>query len=143
MGENVYVVFWDKGVWGIENGKEALAAGGPPPKGETWVSFPGDEEFFGVPKDAVWRTRRQAKKFFEKKRKEEAGEEREGDEDDEYAGTEDGDGDGDGDGGDKGDGLGAGEGALEGMKVWGWGSPGWRVKGWWVTGWWSAREKGR
>ena len=33
-GENVYVVSCDKGVWGIEHGKEALAAGGPPPKGK-------------------------------------------------------------------------------------------------------------
>ena len=24
----------DKGVWGIEHSKEALAAGGPPPKGK-------------------------------------------------------------------------------------------------------------
>ena len=31
-GENNYVGFCDKGVWGIEHGKEALAAGGPPPK---------------------------------------------------------------------------------------------------------------
>ena len=30
-GENVYVFFCDKGVWGIEHGKEALAAGGTPP----------------------------------------------------------------------------------------------------------------
>ena len=83
----------------------------PPPKGETWVRFPGDEELFGVPKTAVWRSRRQAKKFLEKKRKEkEAGEEREGD-DDEDTDAEDGDGDGDGDGGDQEDGPGAGEGA--------------------------------
>ena len=85
----------------------------PPPKGETWVRFPGDEELFGVPKAAVWRTRRQAKKFLGKKRKDkEAGEEREGD-DDEDADAKDGDGDGDrdGDGGDQADGPGAGEGA--------------------------------
>ena len=95
----------------------------PPPKGETWVRFPGDEELFGVPKAAVWRTRRQAKKFLEKQRKEnEAGEERKGDEDDEDAENGDGDEAGDGDGGDEGDGLGAGEGAPganrdEGMGV--------------------------
>ena len=28
----------------------------PPPKGETWVTFPGDEALLGVPKAAVWRT---------------------------------------------------------------------------------------
>ena len=27
--ENVYVLFCDNGVWEMENGKEALAAGGP------------------------------------------------------------------------------------------------------------------
>ena len=94
------------------------------PKGETWVRFRGDEELFGVPRAAVCRTRRQAKKFLEKKRKEkEAGEEREGD-NDEDADAEDGDGDGDwdGDGRDLGDGPGAGEGAPganrdEGMGV--------------------------
>ena len=86
------------------------------------MRLPGDKELFGVPKAAVWRTRRQAKKFLKKKRKEkEAGEERE-DDDDEDADAEDGDGDGDGDGGDQGDGLGAGEGAPganrdEGMGV--------------------------
>ena len=53
-GKNVYVVFCNNGVWGIEHGKEALAVGGPLPKGETLVRFPGDEELFGVPKAAVW-----------------------------------------------------------------------------------------
>ena len=74
-GENAYVVFCDKGVWGIKHGKEALAAGGPHPKGETWVRFLGDKEIFGVPKADVLPTRRQAKKFLGMKRKEkEAGE---------------------------------------------------------------------
>ena len=119
--ENVYVGFCNKGVWGIEHGKEVLAAGGPPPKGETWVRFPWDKELFGVPKAAVWRTRRQAKRFLEKKRKEkEAGEEREGD-DHEDADAEDGDGGGDGDG------NGETKGMRE-MRVWGWRSPGWRLK---------------
>ena len=117
----------------------------PPPKGETWVMFPGDEELFGVPKAAVWWTRKQAKKFLEKKRKErEAGEERQGD-DDEDADAEDADGDGDGDGdeGDQGDGPRVRvHRGLTGMRVWGWRTPGWRVKGWWVTGWWSVRVKG-
>ena len=31
---NVYGVFCDKVVWGVEQGKDALAAGGPPPKGK-------------------------------------------------------------------------------------------------------------
>ena len=77
-----------------------------------------------MPKAAVWRTRRQAKKFLEKKRKEkEAGEAGEGD-NNEDPGAEDGngDGDGDGDGGDQGVGPQAGEGAPganrdEGMGV--------------------------
>ena len=91
-----------------------------------------------MPNAAVWRTRRRAKKFLEKKRKEtEAGEEREGD-DDEDADAEDGDGDrdGDGDGGDQGDGPGhvRMHQGLTGISVWGWRSPGRRVKGWWVTG---------
>ena len=64
----------------------------PPPKGETRVRFPGDDEFLGtfrVPKAPVWRTRRHAKKDLAKKRKEkEAGEEREGDVDNEDANTE-------------------------------------------------------
>ena len=64
----------------------------------------------------MWRTRRQAKKFLEKKRKEkEAGEEREGaDDKDGYA--EDGDGDGDGDGGEAGRGA-PGANPDEGMGV--------------------------
>ena len=53
---NIYVVFCNKRVWGMENGMEALAAGGPPHKRETWGRFPGDEELFGVPKAAVWQT---------------------------------------------------------------------------------------
>ena len=99
-----------------------------------------------MPKAAVWRTRRQAKKFLEKKKKKkEAGEERESDDnEDADAEDKDGDRDGDGDGGDEGDGPGAREGAAganwdAGM---GWRSLGWRVRGWWVTGRWSARAKG-
>ena len=72
------------------------------------MRFPGDEDLFGVPKAAVWRTQRQAQKFLEKKSKDkEAGEEGEGDKDDEDANAEDQDGPGDGDG--------AGEGALGGQ----------------------------
>ena len=40
-----------------------------PPKGETGVRFPGDKQLCGVPQAAVWRTRRQAKKFLEEKKK--------------------------------------------------------------------------
>ena len=90
-------------------------------QGETWVRFLVDEELFGVLKAAVWRTRKQAKKFLEKKKKEkEVGEEGEGDKEDEDTDTEDRDKSGDG--GDQGDGPGAVEGALganwdEGMGV--------------------------
>ena len=109
---------------GSSTARRPLPRVDPPPKGEIWERFPGDEDFFGVPNAVVWRTRRQAKKFLEKKKKEkEAGEEGEGD-DDKHAHAEDGDGDGDGvwDGGDEGDGPGAGEGAPwanrdEGMGV--------------------------
>ena len=85
----------------------------PPQRGNMGEVPGGRGTFTGVPKAAVWRTRRQAKKFVDKKKKEkEAGEEREGD-DDEDVDAEDGDGDGDGDadGGYEGDGPGAGEGA--------------------------------
>ena len=43
-------------MWGIKNGKEALAGDGPPRKRETWVGFLGYEEVFGVPKARVWWT---------------------------------------------------------------------------------------
>ena len=71
---------------------------------------------FGVPNARVWRTRRQAKNLFEKKRKEEeAGEDKDGDDDDKEADNEDGDedGNGDGDGRDQEDGPEASEGAPE------------------------------
>ena len=38
---NIYVVFCDKGVREMGNGKEALAAGGPPPKGGDKGQVPG------------------------------------------------------------------------------------------------------
>ena len=97
----------------------------PCPKRGNMGEVPGDKELFGVQKAAVWRTRRQVRKFLQKGRKEkEAGEEREGDNDHHDAEAEDGDGDGDGvgDGGDEGNGPRPGKGALgddrdEGMRV--------------------------
>ena len=57
-GEQVYVVFRDNGQWGIEQGKEALAAGGPPGVGETWIAFPKDPELFAIPRASVGKPRR-------------------------------------------------------------------------------------
>ena len=62
----MYVVFRDNGQWGIEQGKDALAAGGPPGFGETWISFPKDPELFAIPRASVWKTKTQAKKFLAK-----------------------------------------------------------------------------
>ena len=110
-GEQVYVVFRDNGEWGIEQGKEALAAGGPPGVGETWISFPKDPELFAIPRASVWKTKTQAKKFLGKMM---AAEEKDK-EDDAHADEEnDGDegNDGDRDEGDEGDGPGAGLGAT-------------------------------
>ena len=47
----------DNGQWGIEQGKEALAAGGPPGVGETWIAFPKDPELFAIPRASVWKTK--------------------------------------------------------------------------------------
>ena len=79
--------FLRQGCVGIENGKEALAAGGPPPSGgEIWVRFPEHEKLDVVLKPAMWQCQRQTKKYFEKERREnEAGEERKCGEDDEDA----------------------------------------------------------
>ena len=108
-GEQVYVVFRDNGQWGIEQGKEALAAGGPPGVGETWISFPKDPELFAIPRASVWKTKTQAKKFLAKMMAAE-----EEDKEDDADADEEGDesNDGDGDGGDEGDGPGAGLGAT-------------------------------
>ena len=96
-GEQVYVVFRDNGQWGIEQGKEALAAGAPPGVGETWIAFPKDPELFAIPRASVWKTKTQAKKFLAKMM---------------AAKEEDKEDDEDGDGGDEGDGPGAGLGAT-------------------------------
>ena len=105
----MYVVFRDNGQWGIEQGKEALAAGGPPGVGETWIAFPKDPELFAIPRASVWKTKTQAKKFFAKM----MAAEEEDKEDDADADEEGGESnDGDGDGGDEGDGPGAGLGAT-------------------------------
>ena len=123
-------------------------------KRETWVRVLGDVELFRVPKEAVWRTQKQAKRLLEKKwKKTEAVEEGEGDNDDKDANTTNGDGDvdgdrdGDGDGGGQGPKMGQGQVTvhwrLAGMRAWGWRSPRWRVKAWWVTSGRSTREKER
>ena len=108
-GEQVYVVFRDNGQWGIEQGKEALAAGGPPGVGETWIAFPKDPELFAIPRASVWKTKTQAKKFLAKMMAAE-----EEDKEDDADADEEGDesNDWDGDGGDEGDGPGAGLGAT-------------------------------
>ena len=109
----MYVVFRDNGEWGIEQGKQALAAGGPPGVGETWTSFPKDPELFAIPRVSVWKTKTQAKKFLAKMMAaEEEDKEDDADADEENDGDESNDGDGDGDGGDEGDGPGAGLGAT-------------------------------
>ena len=95
-GEQVYVVFRDNGEWGIEQGKEALAAGGPPGVGETWISFPKDTELFAIPRASVWKTKTQAKKFLAKMMAaEEEEKEDDADADEENDGDEGNDGDGD------------------------------------------------
>ena len=86
-------------MWGSENSKQAPAEG-VPPKGETLKSFLEDKELFGVPKAAVWRTKKQPTQFLKEKKKEkEAREEDEGDGQDKDTDNEDRDGDGDGSGG--------------------------------------------
>ena len=105
----MYVVFRDNGEWGIEQGKEALAAGAPPGVGETWISFPKDPELFAIPRASVWKTKTQTKKFLAKMMAAEE-EDKEDDADEENDGDESNDGDGDG--GDEGDGPGAGLGAT-------------------------------
>ena len=110
-GEQVYVVFRDNGEWGIEQGKEELAAGGPPGVGETWISFPKDPELFAISRASVWKTKTQAKKFLAKMMAAEE-EDKEDDADADEENDGDGGNDGDGDGGDEGDGPGAGLGAT-------------------------------
>ena len=159
----MYVVFRDNGEWGIEQGKEALAAGGPHGVGETWISFPKDPELFAIPRASVWRTKTQAKKFLgktmaaeEKDKEDDADQEddadKEDDADEENDGDEGNDGYGDGEtkGMDRGQVLVLPE--LTGMRVSGKRSKGWRgkgcglkgrrVKGWWAKGWWLVREMG-
>ena len=65
--------FATRGCGGLSMARRPLLRVDPSPKGETWVRFPGDKELFGVPKAAVWRTRRQAKNFLEKKKQENEG----------------------------------------------------------------------
>ena len=50
----------------MEHSKEALAAGGPPPQRGNKGGVPSGMEIFGVPKAAVWGTRRQAKNSLKK-----------------------------------------------------------------------------
>ena len=110
-GEQVYVVFRDNGEWGIEQGKEALAAGAPPGVGETWISFPKDPKLFAVPRVSVWKTKTRAKKFLAKMM---AAEEKDKEDDADVDEENDGDegNDGDGNGGDEWNGPGAGLGAT-------------------------------
>ena len=98
----MFLVFGDNGEWGIEQGKEALAAGAPPGVGETWISFAKDPELFAIPRASVWKTKTPAKKFLAKMMAAK--------EEDKQVGADavkanDGDegNDGDGDGGDEGD----------------------------------------
>ena len=56
--EQVYVVFRDNGEWGIEQGKQALAAGGPPGVGETWISLPKYPKLFAIPRARFGKPRR-------------------------------------------------------------------------------------
>ena len=91
----MYVVFRDNGQWGIERGKEALAAGGPPGVGETWIAFTKDPELFAIPRASVWKTKTQAKKLLAKMMAAEE-EDKEDDADADEEGDESNDGDGDG-----------------------------------------------
>ena len=43
--------FATRGCGGSRTARRSLPRVDPPPKGETWVRFPGDEKLFGVPKD--------------------------------------------------------------------------------------------
>ena len=93
----MYVVFRDNGEWGIEQGKEALAAGGPAGVGETWIFFPKDPELFAIPRASVCKTKTQAKKFLAKMMAaEEEDKEDDPDADEENDGDRSNDGDGDG-----------------------------------------------